>query len=322
MTFFANTKEFLTQFGDFSAKSFFDPIHLDDSKVGFSIKRFYPDGIRYKPAISQKSKKPDNVAALWVVYTHPDDSRKSVPESKVPLRIRIANMSLYRMKHWDYDFNDNDGDCPSKDSYEASAATPKPIDLDYPGEYFFNHIDNTFLDSKGNSISGLDILERVFQDHCKTVHLLWGLQLRIKLLAQDNFAGFLGVLKSVLIFILKHIFGRTIEDDDAMAGLFKMYRPEAMKKYTEDSLDIWGYKASKQVIVVFCTFAIISSYIRYKFEIKDDYWSSVGASEFLSLIHGLFSVWFLDVIVPWLLFWIINFIIWLKTKVLFIKISP
>ncbi|MGZ4956857.1 MAG: hypothetical protein ACXWFG_14765 [Methylobacter sp.] len=321
MAFFANTGEFLAQFGDFAAKGFFDPIHLSDSKVGFSIKRHYPSDISYKPAIGQDSKKPDNIATLWVVYTHPDESKKDIIESAVPLRIRVANMSLYRTKHWDYKFDDIGGDCPSKDSVEASAATPKPIELEYPGEYFFNHALNVFVDLKGNTVSGLEILERVFQDHCKTTHLLWGLRLRVKLFAQDNFAGLLGMLSLLFVSILKHLFGRTIEDDDAMAGIFRTYRPEAMKKYDADSLDILGYKASKQVVVLFCAFIIMASIFRYLSGISNDYWSGVGGSEFLSLVHGLFFIWLLDVMVPWLLFYVLNGTIWLRTTVLFMKIG-
>lgn len=321
MAYFANTDEFLAHFEGLAAKEFFEPIHLNDTKVGFSVKRHYPSNIRYKPAFGQKSQKPDNIAALWVVYTHPDESRRAVVESKVPIRIRIATMSLYRTKHWDYEYDDVEGDSPSKDSVEASLATPKPLDLEYPGEYFFDHSRNGFVDRKGKTVSGLEILDRVFQDHCNTVHLLWGVRLRAKLFAQDKFAGFLGVLTTLLVWTLKSLFGRSIEGDDTMAGLFRSYKPEALKKYGTDSLDVLGYKASKQVVVLFCALVIVASVCRFESGITDDYWASVGGSEFLSLIHGLFFIWLLDVVIPWLLFWTINVTIRLRTAVLFMKLK-
>lgn len=321
MAFFENTDEFLSQFGNLTDTGFYDPVHLKDTKVGFSIKRNYPNDIRYKPALGQKNKKPDNIAALWVVYTHPSTTRRTLSESAVPLRIRIANMSLYRTKHWDYDYDDIEGDSPSRDSVEASAATPKPIDLEYPDEYFFNHSRNCFIDRKGRTVTGPEILERVFKDHCRTVHFLWGVRLRVKLLAQNKFAGLLGALTSVLVWSLKNFFGRSIEDDDSSAGIFRTYKPEALKKYDVDSLDVLGYKASKQVVVLFCILAIAASYYRYVSGITGDYWSGVGGSEFLSLAHGLFFIWLLDIVVPWILFWIINGTIWLRTAVLFMKLK-
>ena len=238
----------------------------------------------------------------------------------MPLRIRIANMSLYRTKHWDYDYKDTEGDCPSRDSVEASEATPKPIELEYPVEYYFDHVRDVFFDRHGKVVTGIEILDRVFEDHCKTVHLLWGLRLRLKLFTQDYFSGFLGVVISVLVWILKNLFGRTIEDDDGMAGLFRQYKREALRKYDADSLDILGYKASKQVVVLFCALAIALSFLRYCNGWKNDYWSSVGGNEFLSLVHGLFLIWVLDVVLPWLLFWIINGTIWLRSAVVFMKL--
>lgn len=321
MAFFSNTKELLDQFGDLSATGFFDPVHLKDTKVGFSIKHEYPTDIRYKPAVGQKSKKPDNMAAIWVVYTHSAKSESAPSEASVPLRIRIANMSRYRIKHWDYDYDDVEGDSPSRDSVEASAATPKPLDLEYPGEYFFDHSQNSFIDRNGKVVSGLEILKRVFNDHCKTVHLLWGLRLRLKLIVKGRFAGLLGGVISVLVWSLKTFFGRSIEDDDSSAGIFRIYKPESLKKYDADSLDVLGYKASKHVVVLFCILAIAVSYFRYSTGIKEDYWFGVGGSEFLSLVHGLFFIWLLDVVVPWLLFWIINGTIMLKTAVHFMKVK-
>lgn len=319
MTYFINTDEFVSQFVGMEDNEFYDHVSLNDTKVGFSVKRHYPSDIRYKPAIGQKSNNPDNMAVIWVVYTHPDDTRKEVSSSKVPIRIRIATMSQYLANHFDYNYSDEEGDCPTLDSVEASASTPQPIELEYPGEYFYNHELNNFIDRHGNSLTGMDILNKVFDDHCRTVHLLWGLRLRVKLLTQDKFAGLLGGFVSTIELILKHFFGRTIEDDDALAGLFRPYKPESMKKYDSDSLNVLGYKASKRVVVVFCALVITMSYCRYLSGTSEDYWSTVGDSEFLSLAHGLILIWLLDVVAPWVLFWLMNSIIMLKAAVLSIR---
>lgn len=321
MTYFADTEEFLAQFGDLTAKEFFDPIFLNDTKVGFSVKRNYPSDIRYKPAVGQKSGKPDNLAALWVIYTHPDESRKKIIESAVPIRIRVANMSLYRIEHGDYDYADKDGDSPSKDSVEASLSTPKPLDLEFIGEYFFDHDRNSFVDRKGTIVSGLDMLDHVFRDHCNTVHWLWGLKLRVKLVAQDKFAGLLGACMMLLVGMLKVLFGRSIEEKDTMAGLYRPYKPEAFKKYDTDSLDVLGYKASKQVVVLFCILVIGASVLRHHLGITNDYWASIERSEFLSLVHGLFLIWLLDVVIPWLLFGLVNGIIRLRTRTMLINLK-
>jgi hypothetical protein len=316
MTLFSNGKELLDRFGDVATLGFFDPVVLNDTRAGFSIKRDYPSDIRYKPAIGQKTKQPDNVAAIWVVYQHPGDSEQ---KTRIPLRLRVSSMSRYRTKHWDYDYNDVEGDCPSKDSVEASAATPVPIELEYPGEFFFDHAHNCFYDKDGNQISGREILDRVFQDHCRTIHLFWGLRLRAKLYAQNKLAGVLSLFSAILVWVLKNLFGHSLEDSDIMAGAFRTYKLESLKKYDADSLDVLGYKASKQVVILFCFLAILLSYYRYKTGVTDDYFASVGGSEFLSLVHGIFSIWVLDALIPLALFGLINCFIWLRTTLLFLK---
>lgn len=66
-TFFQKTSELLAKF-DLESEEYFDPLALGDRKVAFSVKRPYPENIRYKPAQSRNGK-PDNVAAIWLVYT-------------------------------------------------------------------------------------------------------------------------------------------------------------------------------------------------------------------------------------------------------------
>jgi hypothetical protein len=328
MTYFASTEDFLAQFGDLEAlksKGFFGPIYLDDRKAGFSIKRYYPDNIRYSPAIGQKSLKPDNIAVLWVVYTHPDDFGREVNLSAVPLRIGIAEISFYQIKHGDYDYNDREGDCPSKNSVEESLATPRPRALEYLEDYVFDHSQNEFIDRKGRIVSGVEILDRVFRDHCNTVHLFWGLKLRIKRFIQNEIrgklVGLLGGLFAILVWALKNLFGRSIESDDRQAGFLEMYKPKALKKYNLDSLSIFGYKASKQVSVLFCFLTISASFIRYQLCITNDYWASVTENAFLSLVHGLFIICLLDVVFPRCLFWMINGVIWLRARLLFMWLT-
>jgi hypothetical protein len=319
MTYFSNSQELLAQFGDFASHELFDPIPLRDTRVGFSVKKNYPNDIRYKPAVGQNSGQPDNVATIWIVYAHPEDSPRRATSDAVPLRIRIATMSKYRSKHWDYDPEDKEGDSPSRDSIEASAATPAPIELEYPGDFVFDHAQSSFFDRKGNRISGAEILDRVFQDHCNTVHRLRGLRLRTKLFTQAKLTGLLAVSSSLLVWTLKSFFGRSIEDNDMMAGAFRTYKLEALKKYDADSLDILGYKASKQVVILFCFLAILVSYHRFRSGASDDYISSIGGSEFLSIVHGVFLIWILDVVVPLAIFFLINGLIWLRTTVMFMK---
>lgn len=313
---FDTTEQFLKAFDLEAYKNYYDPIPLRDSKVGFSIKRKYPEDIRYKPAF-KKDGSPDNIVAIWVVYSHPQETKKEININKVPIRVRVANMSLYRTAHFDYDFNDEN--CPTEDSAEKSASTPKPIELDYSNEFFYDHERDEFINEVGTVIKGIDILNRVFTDHCDTVHWLKSLKLRSKLFAQAKGTGLLSALITFLVFALKKTFGRTLEEKDTFSAIYHGYKKDDFKKLNEDSLNVLGYKAAKSVIIVFCFIVIVTTFWRYKANMSGGYLGHIASNNTLSLIHGLFFIWFLDVVVPYLLFWLINGIIKIRTNIMFMR---
>ena len=311
-TLFENSQELIDAFGVIESKEFYEPVILSDTSCGFSIKKDYPLNIRFKPAVGQKTKTPDNIAIIWVVYTNDQSKGANVNLSRVPIRLRIANVSKYRASRWDYNFDDVAGDCPTKESLEASLATPQPLDLQYESIYFYDHILDHFLDKNGKVLKGHEILNKVFDDHCNTVSLYCGMKLKLILAWQSKLSGLLTLLIDFLTFILKQIFGRTTESNQMMAGICQPYKRESFKRLDEDSLDILGYKASKHVVIVFCALVIIANVYRYYYSVEDDYFSLLEGKEFLSVAHGIFAVWLIDVVIPWVIFFLRNLILLIK----------
>ena len=255
------------------------------------------------------------MAAIWVVYTDPSESEKPLDLGRVPVQVHVAKISLYRSKHFDYDFDDDES--PTQDSLEVSASTPKPIGLDYSNDFFFDHHRSTFIDEKGKTLNGIDLLNRVFTEHCNTVHWLWGLRLRVKRSTKSKLVELISALITFLRFIMKQAFGRTLEERDSISASTRGYKREALKKLGEDSLKVVGYKAAKPVIILFCGVVIMGSLWRYSCGSNGGYLGYVASSNFLSVIHGLFLLWFLDVVIPNLLFWSVNGLIKLRIIVIF-----
>ena len=257
MKHFETTDEFLLEFAEYNKDGFSDPVPLKDAKIGFSIKCNYPADIRYKPA-KYEDGKPDNVAVIWVVYAPPEhDSTSNIS----PLYIKISNMSLYRSRHYDYDYKDKE--CPTKESVENSLASPQPISLEFPNECFYDHDHETFL-IDNNNVTGIEVLKHIMKRHCDTVHVVKGLSIRTKLRLRDKSTGILGKIIDILTYVLKIMFGRTLEKDNLSDGVFSKYRKESLKKLSQDSIDLLGYKAARSVIVLFCSLTVILSVLSYK----------------------------------------------------------
>lgn len=105
-----NSQELLCLFGDIESSGYLDCIPLNDTKVGFSVQKKYPSNTQFKP-VKTRDGEDDDIAVIWVVY---DEFKQASTSHLIPLRLRIAKMSKYRAKNWEYNFDDED--CPSKES--------------------------------------------------------------------------------------------------------------------------------------------------------------------------------------------------------------
>lgn len=290
-------------------------VQLGDRKVGFSIQRKYPKDIRYFPP-KLKGGEDDAVAIIHVVYEHPEEAIKNTEQgSRIPLIIRVGKYSRYTATHFDYNFDDDN--CPTKESIERSKLTPSPIDLDYDNDFFYDHKDNKFYDDKGTSISGMEVLDRVYNDHCDTVHLLKGLKLRFKLKSRSIGISILDVLVNILVKTLSSVFGRTLGESDSMSVYFSGYKRENLKKLSTESLSVFGYSTAKKVILLFCFLTVTAFTCYFLADTKSKYLKTVFSNSFLSVTFSLLIIWVLDEFLPVLLFRFINLIIKIRSSCAF-----
>lgn len=312
MPVFNSTHQFQEIFNLQHHKEYFDPILLTDRKVGFSVKRKYPENIRFKPAL-KKNGEPDDVALMWVKYTHPEETEQEIDPLRVPIVIRISKFSKYRAKNFDYNYEDEES--PTKESVNRSESTPKPISLNFDNEFFYNHDEAKFFDEKGKELQAEDVLNRVFESHCNTIHHWKGLKIQAKLFSQAKGLGAISILISIITFLLKFLFGRTLDEKDMITEYYHGYESSQFKKLDQDSINIFSYKASKSVIIFFCFFVILLTIVAYFSDYSNGYIPFVTKNNTLTLIHTFFSLWLLDMLIPKLLFKIINLCIKIRTHV-------
>jgi hypothetical protein len=307
-------QDLLSRFQVENSQDYYDPVILTDTYAGFSIRRNYPEDIRYKPA-HYSDGKPDNVAVIWVVY-----DKKRVDASNptlVPVRCRIATMSIYRTAHWDYDFSDDQ--CPSKDSVELSNSSPQPFSLDFPADYFYDTERGIFISMGGKEVAGIEILNTIFNEHIDSVHYLKGIRYKFDSLKRSIEYSFYDLFIKAIKILLKTIFGRTIEEDWKTNSAFDGYPISAFKKLQLSSIEIFGYRTSKNVIVVFCLLIAFASFVFLPLD-DNSYLSSVLESEILTTIHVILILILLDEAIPRILFVFMNLLIYLRKKRLLSKL--
>lgn len=300
------TQEFLALFDDLLSNGFQEPTFLKDTKIGFSIQKPYPENIGYKPA-KTKNGQPDNIATLWVVY----DEKLKV-DHLIPIRVRAAVMSRYRIKNFDYDFTDEDN-CPTEESILVSRKSIQPLDISLVGNYFYNLKTHKFEDAQGTSIEGVDILNEVFEYHCRTSHPIRGLGIRLNSQIPTFIIKIFDRIIDSIEFSLKSIFGRTLDPSVDKMTYFDGYTKENFKKIPGDYLEIVKYRASYRVIVLHIVIVIFLCYCLTPIPEKS-YWKAIVDSELLLAIHNLALLITLDELIPTTLFHILNKFIYFRKK--------
>lgn len=317
ISYFNTADNLIEAFSIRNDKSFEQIMPLGDRKVGFSVQVKYPEGVRYHPP-KKKNGTDDTFALIHVVYTHPDETRTPIEnKEKIPLIITIVPYSRYRANHFDYNFEDED--CPTEKSLEESKSSPRPVDLEYTNFFFYDHNQHIFVDKKGSKLSGAKLLERVMDDHLKTINTANALKLKFKLRSQSLVVNIINLKISFLLWIINSIFGRTIDENTGSPAFLEGYKKENLKKLSTDSLKIFGYNAARRVIILFCAITAISFVIFFFFDFKNEYLKKITSNNFLALTHTIFALWILDVVMPVLIFYLINLMIKIKKKIIFHK---
>ncbi len=312
--YFNSTEELINAFNVRSNPVYERITPLKDCKAGFSIQRKYPEDIRYKPP-KLRNGDDDTVALIHVIYEHPEENTKQQEQgSKVPLVVRIVKFSRYTATHFDYNFSDES--CPTKESVEKSKLTPAPIELNYENAFYYNHADPQFYEiTTGQALTGVEILEKVYTDHCDTVRLK-GVKLRLKLRSQSYGISFLNKLVRVLTKALTSLFGRTLDDSDSISVYFSGYKRENLKKLSTESITVFGYSTARRVIILFCLLVASSFTWYFLAGGNSTYLRTVFSNSFLSLAFSILIIWILDVIVPVLLLHMINIVIKMRSTLM------
>jgi hypothetical protein len=311
---FNNAKEFLKNFNLGEGSPYSQPTILTDRKVGFSVQREYPTDIRYSPAKTKKGED-DTVALIHIVYTHPSELDGAFDPQKVPIIVRIGVHSLYHSKHFDYDFDDPD--CPTEESLRVNKSTRQPIGLNFIGDFFFDHEKEKFVNQTNELLSGNQLLDQIFTEHCNTVHLLKGLRYRFQLKKTKLQISIISHLINLIRWSLKNIFGRTLDESNAIRSSLKGYKKTDLQRNDTESLKIFEYRTSRNLILYYFLFVVLVSIGWWFFGPEFEYFRYIFDHSFLIIPHVILPLAFLDLIFPKILFGILNYLIKWRAKVSF-----
>jgi uncharacterized Tic20 family protein len=278
-------------------------VPLKDTQAGFSVKREYPEKIRYSPPRTSNGKA-DRVALLDVVcyiFKHRKEAKKTL---KLPIFMSVHLFGRYFSNRNHFDYNFDDKDCPTKESLKKSKSTPRPFDLQSVDEYVYDLQSCTLQNKKGKVQTGEQLLDELFEKHCNTIHLLKGLKFRWRINARNLSMMILGFTERIFVWLLKICLGRELEPSSMTTRISGQYKKEDMRLLRTQSIEFLGYKASINVIITFSITVVAIIAVTHIFKVG--LLSVILANKVGVICLAIIVLWLLDRIVPRIILWCIN----------------
>lgn len=274
--------------------------------IGFSVQRKYPITSKFRPPV-KKDGTPDTYALIRIKY----DLEKR-ENDQVPISANVFVYGRYISEHFDYDFEKPE--CPTEESVMTSKRTPHPIGLYFDGDYFYDHKLDKFIDKKGKILEGIDILNAIYDSHIATVDKFRGIILRLKMGSANKGSVFCGFMKEFFKWLLKAICGRTISPSDSSRGSWVGYKQEDLKLLQTERINVFGYNASKNIIITLCVL-LIGGYLIFYYTGWTIIWlRNIIGNTLLSFAFVVLSISILDHMLPKIFFYLVNLMIKLELR--------
>jgi hypothetical protein len=117
-----------------------------------------------------------------------------------------------------YDFNDPQ--CPSPTSVADYQQAPRPLDLTFATDFIYDTTEDQFYDDKGTRLSGEQLLEFVYDYHCRTLRSRFRLKYRFQQGIASTVRGFAWHGQRSLLWILREAYDVTPVGDDVPRSPF------------------------------------------------------------------------------------------------------
>lgn len=296
-------------------------------EIGFSITKFYPkDSKFFKPAVKQDGS--DDSAVLLKVYIRPNDNL-----DELPVGLLASKISLYQIDNQDkflpnYDFSDPNS--PTEESLKKSSESFQPINLEEPNRFVFRKSTSTFFDTKKKIIvTGHQMLDHIYNEHCKTIASVRGIWLKLKIKSLNKLIQFLNWIGKVFLVIIPKLSGRKIENKyyNMLLEPFNWANPKGVQDQVNNT-DLVSYDDLLKKINPF-TFSIVASiilllYVLY-YKFCNDFLGIISFIKYnnddqvFSVVIITFTVLFFNYMLPNLLLWILNQTIKATRKLSFLR---
>jgi hypothetical protein len=264
----------------------------DPKCPGFSVRRNYPPDTELSKVLTRQGN-PDLCCLIkW-----------GIPRAQVSGGVRGMHFSASVFSRWNYnrfpdDYDFSNPDCPTPESVHSFKRGPKPKDLTFDDEFFYDTADGQFYGQDGRPVTGKQILDYLYDYHCRTLRRSF----RIKSAALDictwSIRWVLRRLQDIAAWLLEHGYDIKLTERDHWY-FFRTYGFSDFKRISPDSNShFFGFQSSKRSLFSNMLLLAVICLLAYRYLPRGGFFEAVYRNAPMTTAALVFMFLLLDQVIP------------------------
>lgn len=296
-----NASELIQAFSLDKNVDYFDITEIQNGNIGFCAKKHYPEESAFKP--TRKHDGTPYMVVFLAVRLYQDASH-DLPEL-IPLEIYASLCDNYASSC--FYSTGTQPDSPTEASIRLNWNSPQPTKVSLYNKYFYNSKHKLICDAQGENIDGVCVLDNAYTKHLETVDTFRGNILRWKNMSISKITSLWLRIPKLIEYVLRHVFGRKMVPVDMLNSLFNGYKYSDLKRMDDESLDVFGVKASKNITALYFSLLLLAFAFTSYYKLETRWLKYIMENQLLSLAMTFFVLLLLDHLIPRILLMIINY---------------
>ena len=229
--------------------------------AGFAVRRPLPTNTAIGKVRSQDGKPTVTCVVQFIV----DPPRSETGISRVLLH--VFPFDRWHRRHippWlpQYDFADPE--CPSESSVADYQQAPRPLDLSFATDFIYDTGEDQFYDDKGARVTGEQILDFVYEYHCRTLRSRFRLKYRLQQGLASTARGLAWHGQTSIMWVLREAYDVTPVGDDLRRSPFHEFSFRELTRATDEGTShFFGFRSSRRSLLpnmLMLTLACLAGY--------------------------------------------------------------
>ena len=265
---------------------------------GFSVRRNYPPHTDLSRVLTRRDE-PDLCCLI-----HFGVSLSSAPGGVCKMSLGTSLFSRWGENHMPGYHDFSNPDCPTPESLHIRRRAAKPLDLRFSnGEFFYDAADGHFYDEDGRRVTGKQILDYLYDYHCRTLHRWFRTKMHARNAYERAVRRLLREIQRGAGWLLEHGYDiqSTVPQKD-YRFLFHTHSFADFKRLSDDKgTHFFGFVTSKRSLFANVLLLAVTYIAAYRYLPRGGFFSAVYHNAPLTTAALVFAFLTLDQAVPFVL---------------------